>query len=58
MSNFLWTDSRSDGMCGYVEILDQTTGRKQKVHWSVTAPIDSQYKAAEEAKRLLGEEPR
>lgn len=52
---FAWEDSRSDGMCGSVTIKDRRTGRKQKVHWSVTAPIDSQHAAAEEAKRLLRE---
>jgi hypothetical protein len=44
-------DSYSDGMCGWVQYTDGC--RTEKVHWSVTSPINSQHAAMDEALRRL-----
>lgn len=52
---FRHVDSMSDGMCGYYEVEDKETGRREKVRWSVTNPqgITSQERARAEAVRRL-----
>lgn len=46
-------DSYSDGMYGWVEMLDRKNGNKQRVSWSVTGKFQTQSAAMDEARRLL-----
>ena len=52
----IWVDSYSDGMCGWVKLMDADTRDTVKVPWSVDHPeINSQSQAVDKAKKLLAE---
>lgn len=45
----VWINAHSDGMCGWVDVLDERTDRVYHVGWSVTGDVRSQEDAREEA---------
>lgn len=47
-------NTRSDGMCGRVTVVDTETGESESQHWSVTSPeAQSQHAAYEMCVRRL-----